>query len=287
MSLVGATINAIDGGTRRSQHEYGTPQSSSVTATGLLPREYGGHLPMKHVPLARAAASCSRRTARSSPPRRRGSFAPRRGRSPSCARAARARARRRAGRARRRPPHPRGAARRMKTLVVYLMAMPDTPALARGGRRGAAPTWSSSASRSPTRSPTGPVIRRAGERALAAGMRTGALPRVPRRDARARRRAARPDDVRVAPRRVRLGALRDRRARGGRDVADRRRPARRRASRAAARPARRADLDRRAPAPRRRRDRRLAVPRHRRRARPARAPSSPPRSRRSPSAPAP
>ena len=54
----------------------------------------------------------------------------------------------------------------------------------------------------------GPVIRRAGERALAAGMRTRALPRGARRDARARRRAARADDVRLDLRRLRLGAAR-------------------------------------------------------------------------------
>ena len=58
----------------------------------------------------------------------------------------------------------------------------------------------------------GPVIQRASERALARGMRTRAVPRLPRRDAVARRRRPdRPDDLRGAPRGVRLGAVRGRR----------------------------------------------------------------------------
>ena len=53
----------------------------------------------------------------------------------------------------------------------------------------------------------GPVIRRAGERALAEGMRTDACLECLARDARARGRAARPDDLRGAPRGLRLRAL--------------------------------------------------------------------------------
>ena len=89
------------------------------------------------------------------------------------------------------------------------------------------------------------------------------MPRRPRAHARARaRQAAHPDDVLVAPRGVRLGALRGRPARLGRHEHDRRRPPRGRAARGAARPARRADLDRRAHPLRGRADRRLALPRH-------------------------
>ena len=85
-------------------------------------------------------------------------------------------------------------------------------------------------------------------------MRTARLPRVPRRRRATRVDvAARPDDLRVAPRGLRLGALRRRRARGRRDEPDRRRPPGGRAARAAPHPARRADLDRRAARARRRR----------------------------------
>jgi tryptophan synthase alpha chain len=59
----------------------------------------------------------------------------------------------------------------MKTLVVYLMAMPDTPALARAAVESGADIVEFGF---PFSDPLadGPVIRRAGERALAAGMRT-------------------------------------------------------------------------------------------------------------------
>jgi tryptophan synthase alpha chain len=59
----------------------------------------------------------------------------------------------------------------MKTLVVYLMAMPDTPALARAAADAGADIIELGF---PFSDPLadGPVIRRAGERALAAGMRT-------------------------------------------------------------------------------------------------------------------
>jgi tryptophan synthase alpha chain len=59
----------------------------------------------------------------------------------------------------------------MKTLVVYLMAMPDTPALARAAVDAGADIIEFGF---PFSDPLadGPVIRRAGERALAAGMRT-------------------------------------------------------------------------------------------------------------------
>jgi SAM-dependent methyltransferase len=46
MALVGATINAIDG-VLAIADQYGAAAVSGVTASGLLPREYGGHLPMK------------------------------------------------------------------------------------------------------------------------------------------------------------------------------------------------------------------------------------------------
>lgn len=59
----------------------------------------------------------------------------------------------------------------MKTLVVYLMAMPETPALARAAVEAGADIIELGF---PFSDPLadGPVIRRAGERALAAGMRT-------------------------------------------------------------------------------------------------------------------
>jgi tryptophan synthase alpha chain len=59
----------------------------------------------------------------------------------------------------------------MKTLVVYLMAMPETPALARAAVEAGADVIEIGF---PFSDPLadGPVIRRAGERALAAGMRT-------------------------------------------------------------------------------------------------------------------
>ncbi len=58
-----------------------------------------------------------------------------------------------------------------KTLVVYLMAMPDTPALAEAAVEAGADVLEIGF---PFSDPLadGPVIRRAGERALAAGMRT-------------------------------------------------------------------------------------------------------------------
>ena len=59
-----------------------------------------------------------------------------------------------------------------KTLVVYLMAMPDTPELAEAAVEAGADVMEIGF---PFSDPLadGPVIRRAGERALAAGMRTG------------------------------------------------------------------------------------------------------------------
>ena len=70
----------------------------------------------------------------------------------------------------------REAAPRVKTLVVYLMAMPDTPELAQAAVEAGADIIELGF---PFSDPLadGPVIRRAGERALAAGMRTAALPR--------------------------------------------------------------------------------------------------------------
>jgi len=59
----------------------------------------------------------------------------------------------------------------MKTLVVYLMAMPDTPGLAQAAVEAGADVIEVGF---PFSDPLadGPVVRRAGERALAAGMRT-------------------------------------------------------------------------------------------------------------------
>ena len=59
----------------------------------------------------------------------------------------------------------------MKTLVVYLMAMPDTPELAQAAVEAGADIIEIGF---PFSDPLadGPVVRRAGERALAAGMRT-------------------------------------------------------------------------------------------------------------------
>src|SRR6476619_6506648 len=58
-----------------------------------------------------------------------------------------------------------------KTLVIYLMAMPDTPALVQAAVEAGADIVEFGF---PFSDPLadGPVIRRAGERALAAGMRT-------------------------------------------------------------------------------------------------------------------
>jgi tryptophan synthase alpha chain len=60
----------------------------------------------------------------------------------------------------------------MKTLVIYLMAMPETPALAQAAVEAGADVIELGF---PFSDPLadGPVIRRAGERSLAAGMRTG------------------------------------------------------------------------------------------------------------------
>ena len=60
----------------------------------------------------------------------------------------------------------------MKTLVVYLMAMPETPELARAAVEAGADVIELGF---PFSDPLadGPTVRRAGERALAAGMRTG------------------------------------------------------------------------------------------------------------------
>ena len=64
----------------------------------------------------------------------------------------------------------------MKKLVIYLMAEPETPELARAAVEGGADIVELGF---PFSDPLadGPVIRRAGERALARGMRTRAVPR--------------------------------------------------------------------------------------------------------------
>ena len=81
----------------------------------------------------------------------------------------------------------------MKTLAIYLMCGPETPALAQAAVEGGADLVELGF---PFSDPLadGPVIRRAAERALAQGMRTGAVPRGARRDPRAacrRRRSCR------------------------------------------------------------------------------------------------
>ena len=91
------------------------------------------------------------------------------------------------------------------------------------------------------------------------------MPRTPACDPGAGREAARPDDVLVAARGVRLGTLRVRCPRRGRDLADRGGSPRRRASRASSRAARRPDVHGRSDRPRRGADGRLALSRHGRR----------------------
>src|SRR5581483_11885690 len=90
----------------------------------------------------------------------------------SSTRAGRARHRRRARRRRHGRAHPRGGARPVsKTLVIYLMAGPETPELVRAAVEGGADIIEFGI---PFSDPLadGPVIRLAGERALAQGMRT-------------------------------------------------------------------------------------------------------------------
>ncbi len=94
-----------------------------------------------------------------------------------------------------------------KQLVVYLVCEPETPELAEAAVEGGADAIELGF---PFSDPLaeGPVIQRASERALARGMRTRAVPRLPRGDPRARGRAAAPDDLRRDPRGLRLRALR-------------------------------------------------------------------------------
>ena len=136
-----------------------------------------------------------------------------------------------------------------KTLVVYLMAMPETPALAATAVEAGADVVELGF---PFSDPLadGPVIRRAGERALAAGMRTRRCLDVLARDTRARRRPVDPDDLLVDPRRVRLGSFRRRCEERRRDLVDRGGPAGGRATGDAPGPARRTDVDGRAPSAR-------------------------------------
>ena len=103
---------------------------------------------------------------------------------------------------------------RPKTLAIYLVCEPETPELAEAAVEGGA-DLSSSASRSPTRSPR---ARRSGspsERALARGMRTRQCLECLAETRAPRRRAARADDLRGDPRGLRLRALRRRRRAAG------------------------------------------------------------------------
>ena len=111
-----------------------------------------------------------------------------------------------------------------KALVIYLMAGRETPELAAAAEAGGADTVEIGF---PFSDPLadGPVIRRAAERALAAGMRTKACLEC-LAETRARVSVPLdPDDVFVAARGIRLAALCRRCARGRRDQPDRRRPA--------------------------------------------------------------
>ena len=94
-----------------------------------------------------------------------------------------------------------------KTLAIYLMSGPDTPELAEAAVDGGADIVELGF---PFSDPLadGPVVRRAAEKALAQGMRTQACLECLARGPGARGRAARPDDVLLAARGVRLGALR-------------------------------------------------------------------------------
>ena len=167
------------------------------------------------------------------------------------------------------------------------MAEPETPELARAAVDGGADVVEIGF---PFSDPLadGPVIRRAAERALSRGMRTRqCLDVLARTRERAARDAAHPDDVRVAARGVRLGALRHGRRRRRRDEPDHRRPPRGRPAGASARPARRSDLDRRSGSGSRASRPTAGSTSSRWRGRPERATTSPPPSPVSPSAPGP
>src|SRR4051794_27080335 len=171
------------------------------------------------------------------------------------------------------------------------MGGPDTPALAEAAVDGGADLLELGF---PFSDPLadGPVVRRAGERALAQGMRTAAcldvlresraridVPLIPMtyasileaygwerfaadaRDAGATSLIV--ADLPAVPRGVGRGALRPGRRGRRRDEPHRRRPPRRRATRARASAARRAHVHGRAVARRRSADGRLALPRHR------------------------
>ena len=136
-------------------------------------------------------------------------------------------------------------ARSVKTLVVYLMAGRETPALAEAAVEGGADVIEIGF---PFSDPLadGPVIRRAAEQGPGGRDEDRRVPRVRRRHPRAHRQADRADDVRVAARGVRLRALRGGRSCRRRHEPHRRRPAGGGAPRAAAHPAGRTDVDRRA-----------------------------------------
>ena len=152
-------------------------------------------------------------------------------------------------------------ARFVKTLVIYLMAMPETPELAQVAVEAGADIVELGF---PFSDPLadGPVIRRAGERALAAGMRIARC-----LECLAETRAL--VDVPLIP--MTYASIfeaygwerleRDARAAGATSLIVVDLPCRRE-TRAPPHPARRADLDRRADPAGRVDDRRLAVPRH-------------------------
>ena len=108
----------------------------------------------------------------------------------------------------------RGCVERVKTLAIYLMCGPETPELAEAAVEGGADLVELGF---PFSDPLadGPVIRRAGERGSGGGHADRGASRLPQPHARAGGRAARADDLRLAPRGVRLRAFRSGHARAG------------------------------------------------------------------------
>ena len=155
----------------------GVDKNEAIVRTGFLPDEPDyGHLAMKlfrwsELEALLVAARDGRRRLRGRPASRRPARGAGAARVPL---ARRARAGRRARCGLVRPAHPRrAAARAVKSLAIYLMCGPETPALAQAAVEGGADLVELGF---PFSDPLadGPVIRRAAERALAQGMRTGA-----------------------------------------------------------------------------------------------------------------